>query len=62
VTLATATEGAEIYYTTDGSAPTTSSTKYSGAITVSTPTTIKAIAVKAGMEDSDVLTAAYTIS
>lgn len=62
VTLATATEGADIYYTTDGSAPTTSSTKYSGAITVSTTTTIKAIAVKDGMEDSDVLTAAYTIS
>lgn len=62
VTLATATEGADIYYTTDGSAPTTSSTKYSGAITVSTTTTIKAIAVKDGMEGSDVLTAAYTIS
>lgn len=62
VTLATATSGADIYYTTDGSAPTTSSTKYSAAITVSATATIKAIAVKEGWNDSSVLTAAYTIS
>ena len=62
VTLASATEGATIYYTDDGSTPTTASTEYSGAITVSATKTIKAIAVKEGMYDSAVLTAAYTIS
>ena len=62
VTLATTTEGATIYYTDDGSTPTTASTEYSGAITVSATKTIKAIAVKDGMYDSAVLTAAYTIS
>jgi hypothetical protein len=62
VTLATTTTGADIYYTTNGNTPTTESTKYSGAITVSATATIKAIAVKDGMYDSEVLTAAYTIS
>jgi hypothetical protein len=58
----TTTTGADIYYTTNGNTPTTESTKYSGAITVSATATIKAIAVKDGMYDSEVLTAAYTIS
>ena len=62
VTLASATEGATIYYTDDGSTPTSASTEYSGAVTVSATKTIKAIAVKEGMYDSAVLTAAYTIS
>ena len=62
VTLATTTTGADIYYTTNGNTPTTESTKYTTAITVSATTTIKAIAVKDGMYDSEVLTAAYTIS
>lgn len=48
VTLTTATEGASIYYTLDGSDPTTASTPYSGPITISADTTIKAIAVKDG--------------
>ena len=61
VTLSCATSDATIYYTTDGSTPTTSSTAYSTAIPVSATTTIKAIAVKAGMTDSDVATATYTI-
>ena len=45
----------------NGTAPTTGSTLYEGAITVSDTTTIKAIAVKEGCEDSAVATFAYTI-
>lgn len=54
--------GTTIRYTTDGSTPTSSTgTVYSGAISVSATTTIKAIAYKSGCIDSDVATAAYTI-
>lgn len=62
VTLNCATTGATIHYTTDGSTPTAESSTYSDAITISAATTIKAIAVKEGMTNSNVLTAAYTIS
>ena len=62
VTLSCATSGANIYYTTDGSTPTSSSTLYTGAINVSETKTIKAIAIKAGMLDSEVASATYTIS
>ena len=61
VTIACPTDGATIYYTTDGTEPTTSSTKYTGAITVNSTMTIKAIAVKDGYTDSEVATASYTI-
>ena len=57
----TSTEGATIYYTTNGDEPTTSSTPYASAISVSSNQTIKAIAVKAGMANSAVSTAAYSI-
>lgn len=62
VTLSTATTGATIYYTTDGTQPTSASTKYTAQITISAKTTIKAIAIKAGMVPSDVQTFEYTIA
>ena len=54
VTIATGTGGATIYYTTDGSEPTTSSTLYSGPFAQNTAATIKAYAVKDGVGNSEV--------
>lgn len=61
VTITCATEGAKIYYTTDGSAPTVASTEYTAAISITEEVTIKAIAVKAEMNDSAVASVSYTI-
>ena len=62
VTISCATEGATVYYTTDGSTPTTSSAVYSGAITVNKAMTIKAMAAKEGnYTDSEVASATFTI-
>jgi hypothetical protein len=61
VELADATSGATIYYTTNGTTPTTSSTKYTAAISVSSSETIKAIGVAAGYVNSAVSSATYTI-
>ena len=62
VELACDTNGASIYYTTDGSTPTSASTAYnpSTKITLSATTTIKAIATKNSMTDSDVASKTYT--
>ncbi|MFF2483324.1 chitobiase/beta-hexosaminidase C-terminal domain-containing protein [Paenibacillus sp. NPDC058071] len=62
VTIASATPGAAIKYTTDGSTPTAASAVYVGPITVATSTTVKAISTKAGMADSSISTAVYTIN
>ena len=56
------TDGATIYYTTDGNDPTTSSAVYSTAIEVAQNMTIKAMAVKEGMTNSNVATAEYIIN
>ena len=70
VALTSSTEGATIYYTTDGSEPTITggtTKQYTAPILVtgmegqSITTTIKAIAVKNGMQDSSVETFTYTI-
>ena len=62
VTISDATTGASIYYTTDGTTPTTGSTSYSGSITVDSTETIQAIAAAAGFSNSAVATATYTIN
>jgi len=61
VTISEATAGTTIYYTTDGTTPTTSSTVYSGPITVNATETLKAIAVESGYVNSAASTAVYTI-
>lgn len=62
VSLSTSTEGAEIRYTTDGSAPTaTTGSVYSGPIQVSSTTTLRAMASKTGWADSPVVSATFTI-
>lgn len=62
VSLSDDTNGASIYYTLDGTTPTTSSTLYSSSITISSTTTLKAIAVDSSGNSSSVLTIVYTIS
>ena len=62
IDLRTLTNGAKIYYTTNGKTPTTKSTKYSKAFTISKTTTIKAIGVKSGMLTSAVATFAYKLN
>jgi hypothetical protein len=62
VTLLDSTPGAVIYYTTNGSTPTTSSSVYSSAIPVSATTTIQAMAVASGFGNSDVVSGTYTIN
>ena len=61
VTMATTTEDAAIYYTTDGTAPTAESTKYSEPVEFTTDVTVKAIAVKTGIENSPVSVATVSI-
>lgn len=60
VAISSATEGSTIYYTLDGSTPDNTKTQYTAPITVSTTTTVKAIAYKSGLEASNVATATYS--
>jgi Legume lectin domain/Chitobiase/beta-hexosaminidase C-terminal domain len=62
VAIADATAGATIYYTTNGTTPTTASTVYTGPISVSASETLGAIAVVSGQTASAVASAAYTIA
>lgn len=61
VELDCGTDGATIYYTTDGTDPTASSSVYSKAISVTQTTTIKAFAVKDGLTNSAIGSATYTL-
>ena len=56
VSMSDATAGAIIHYTIDGTTPTTSSTVYTGVISISGPTTFKALAVAKGYLNSTVAT------
>ena len=62
VTISCPTEGASIYYTMDGSTPTAESTLTTGAaITLNETTTLKAIAILDGYNDSEIAEATYTL-
>ena len=61
VSLSSGTPGATIRYTLDGTAPTASSPVYSGPIHVTATTTIRAMATKAGMRDSETAEGTFTI-
>jgi beta-glucosidase len=61
VTLTSKTTGSDIYYTTDGNVPTTSSSLYSGPILVNATAIIKAMAIKDGMNHSDIVELMFTI-
>jgi len=64
VVISDATSGATIYYTTDGSIPTTSSTSCANpcTLTIATTTTLKAIASGGGYATTSVSVATYTIA
>jgi Malectin domain/Chitobiase/beta-hexosaminidase C-terminal domain/Fibronectin type III domain/DUF5010 C-terminal domain len=61
VTISDTTAGASIFYTTDGSTPTTSSTAYTGPVSIATTTTLQAIANNSG-GSSSVTSGTYTIT
>ncbi|MBN1597730.1 MAG: chitobiase/beta-hexosaminidase C-terminal domain-containing protein [Bacteroidales bacterium] len=61
VTINCETEDAAIYYTVDGSDPTRSSRRYLNPVTIESSTTIKAFAVRSGMEDSRIASKIYSI-
>lgn len=61
VKITSSTRSATIYYTTDGSTPTTSSNIYANPVTVSSTETIRAIAVTSGSSSAE-SSAVYTIN
>jgi hypothetical protein len=61
VTINDTASGAAIYYTTDGTTPTTASTVYTSPVSVTTTETIRAVAVASGLSQSGVASSTYTI-
>ncbi len=61
VSIVCTTEDATIHYTLDGSDPTEECPVYDAPLTISETTTIKAVAMKEGYDDSDIAEATYTI-
>ena len=62
VTITCDTSGAVIYYTTNGDDPTANSKKYTEPFTISSSLTVKAIALKLGVDDSLIAQAVFTKS
>ncbi len=63
ISISCATLGASIYYTSDGTDPSTSNgTQYSVPFSINSDMVIKAIAIKAGYPDSEIATEVFTIS
>lgn len=62
VSITCDTAGSTIYYTTDGSSPTTTSPVYSAPFTVSATTTVRAKAIKSAMTDSAIASATFTFN
>ena len=62
VTISTSTSGAALYYTTDGSDPSTASNLYAGPFSVGTTTVLKAAGFKTGWSQSDVRTGTFTMN
>lgn len=62
LSMTTATEGATIYYTIDGTAPTTQSTVYTGPIELTADCSVRALAVRDSWENSDVTSYDFTLA
>ena len=62
VTLSCVNEGSKIYYTTNASDPSASSTLYTGPIKISNTGVLKAVAIRDGAPNSDIMTETYTIT
>jgi hypothetical protein len=62
VSIADASPGVSIYYTTDGTTPTPNSPRYTGPITISKPTTLQAIAYGGNYSISGVATSIYSVN
>jgi N-acetylmuramoyl-L-alanine amidase len=62
VSLSCSTPGATIYFTLDGSTPTTNSNVYNGSFILTRSTTVKAMATENGFSDSAVASANFAVS
>ncbi len=62
VRITDSTSGASVYYTTDGTTPSTSSTKFTSPFTLSSSATVKAVAQASGDSLSNVASVTYTIT